>query len=336
MGYDAVTGRGTPKAALVVDSLVGASAAPLGVTLLAAQRHGRFEFRSHHAAQQQQRRQTLQFQVSGTVAGATVQLFAGATLIGSAVAGGTSTIVTTNGSFTLTDGVHSITAKQTEPGEQQSAASPALQITVDATAPTAAFAAVSPDPRVNPVSSIGLSFSEVVSGLNLNALSLSRDGGANLLSGSQSISTLNNLSWTLGNLTTITSLSGVYQLLLTSALAPVIDVAGNVAGNALESFTVAISVTGRMLFYNQSKFDGNNSAINAADDAAIASDKSAYIAGSGLANFSRRLELHARHQRRDDRHRRHASEHLDERFQLPRGKQQFARRPGPPRRRPRW
>jgi len=285
-GYDAVTGRGTPKAALLVDALVGVSSAPAGVTLLAASDTGVSNSDRITRLNNSSGGQTLQFQVTGTVAGATVQIFAGATLIGSAVAGGTSTIVTTNGSFTLIDGLHSITAKQTEPGEQQSPASPALQITIDATAPTAAFAAVSPDPRVNPVSSIGLTFSEVVSGLNLNALSLARNGGANLLTGAQTITTLDNVNWTLANLTTITGLSGVYELLLNSALAPVIDVAGNIAGNALETFTVSISVLGRMLFYNQSKFDGNNSAINAADDAAIATDKSAYLAGSGLANFS--------------------------------------------------
>src|SRR5690606_4839143 len=142
---------------------------------------------------------------------------------------------------------HSITAKQTEPGEQQSAASPALQITVDATAPTSVIAAVSPDPRTTPVSSIGITFSEAVSGLHLGALSLSRDAGANLLSGAQSISTLDSVLWTLGNLTTITSLSGLYELVLTPALGPVIDVAGNVAGGALESFTVSISVMGRLL-----------------------------------------------------------------------------------------
>jgi len=37
------------------------------------------------------------------------------------------------------------------------------------------------------------------------------------------------------------------------------------------------------LFYNNSKFDGRNPAINAGDDAAIATDKKPYYAGSGLA-----------------------------------------------------
>jgi|GEM_PF-1928694 len=42
-------------------------------------------------------------------------------------------------------------------------------------------------------------------------------------------------------------------------------------------------VLGRHLFYNNSKFDGSNPNANASDDAAIATDKSAYQAGVGLA-----------------------------------------------------
>jgi hypothetical protein len=44
-----------------------------------------------------------------------------------------------------------------------------------------------------------------------------------------------------------------------------------------------VGVAGRYVFYNQSSFDGNNDAVNAADDAAIATDKSAYLPGSGVA-----------------------------------------------------
>jgi hypothetical protein len=286
VGYDAITGRGTPKAALVVENLVGVSSAPTAVSLLAVSDTGISSSDRITRLNNANSGQKLQFQVSGTVAGATVQLFADGTLIGSAVAAGTSTLITTNGSFTLADGLRSITAKQTKSGYQQSTASPALQVTIDTTAPTAAFVAVSPDPRTNPVASIGLTFSEVVSGLNLNALGLIRDGGANLLSPSQTIASLDGIHWTLANLSLITSTSGLFNLSLTSALSPVTDVAGNVAGNALESFSVSIGVLGRMLFYNQSKFDGNSSAANAADDAAIASDKSPYFAGSGLTQFS--------------------------------------------------
>ncbi len=285
-GFDAVTGRGTPKAALVVDSLVGVSAAPTGVTLMAISDTGISNSDRITRLNNSNAGQRLQFQVSGTTAGATVQLFAGGVLIGSAVATGNMTVVTTNGSFTLVDGLHSITAKQAKPAELSSAASPALQVTIDATAPTAAFVAVSPDPHANPVSNIALTFSEVVSGLNLNAFSLSRDGGANLLSDAQTLSTTDNIQWTLGNLSSITTMPGFYTLVLISNMSPVIDVAGNVAGGAHDTFTVLVNVLNRMLFYNQSKFDGNDSAINDADDNAIAIDKQPYFAGSGLAEFS--------------------------------------------------
>jgi hypothetical protein len=79
---------------------------------------------------------TLQFSVSGTVTGATVTVYSDGTAIGSATASGTTTTVTTNGSVDLTDGTHSITAKQTESGKSQSAASGALSIKVDTVAPT--------------------------------------------------------------------------------------------------------------------------------------------------------------------------------------------------------
>jgi glucose/arabinose dehydrogenase len=42
-------------------------------------------------------------------------------------------------------------------------------------------------------------------------------------------------------------------------------------------------VYARQLFYNQSKYDGNSAAINAADDAAIATDKTALLPGAGAA-----------------------------------------------------
>ena len=47
---------------------------------------------------------TLQFLVGGTIAGATVTIYADGTAIGSAVASGTSTTVTTSGTYDLLDG----------------------------------------------------------------------------------------------------------------------------------------------------------------------------------------------------------------------------------------
>ncbi len=45
------------------------------------------------------------------------------------------------------------------------------------------------------------------------------------------------------------------------------------------------AVVGRWIFYNDSSFDGNNVTANAADDAAIATDKQALLPG-GTASFN--------------------------------------------------
>jgi hypothetical protein len=57
-------------------------------------------------------------------------------------------------------------------------------------------------------------------------------------------------------------------------------------GNDVTLTRVVNTVVGRRVFYNQSKFDGNSSAANSSDDAAIATDKSAYLPGSGAATFA--------------------------------------------------
>jgi len=48
----------------------------------------------------------------------------------------------------------------------------------------------------------------------------------------------------------------------------------------------AAEVRGRWLFYNNSSFDGNDPAADAADDAAIALDKQALLPGAGTATFA--------------------------------------------------
>ena len=46
------------------------------------------------------------------------------------------------------------------------------------------------------------------------------------------------------------------------------------------------TVVGRALFYDGSKYDGGTAGINVDDDSAIATDKSAYLAGTGTATFA--------------------------------------------------
>ena len=86
---------------------------------------------------------TLEFDLSGTVIGAVVNIYADGILIGSELATGPVTTVRTNGTTDLTDGEHSITARQTEPSKPESADSAPLNITVDTAGPqvTQVFAA---------------------------------------------------------------------------------------------------------------------------------------------------------------------------------------------------
>ncbi len=283
-GFDLVTGRGTPKAQLVVASLVGISAAPSGLALLATSDTGVSNSDGITKLNNSSAGTTLSFQVTGTVAGATITLYDGANAIGSALANGTTTIVTTNGSASLADGTHAITARQTESGKPASDATSPASITVDTVAPVAAFVPVSPNPHPSAVSSASLEFNEVTSGVTLANLSLSRNGGANLLTGAQFVSTLDGITWSLADLSGLTPSAGLYQLAFSSA-SGVTDVAGNAATSGSTSFIVAAGIAARMLFYNQSSFDGASAAIGVADDGAIAPDKSAYLPGTGPATF---------------------------------------------------
>jgi uncharacterized delta-60 repeat protein len=84
--------------------------------------------------------QSLQFTIGKSVAGATLTLYADGVAVGSAVASGTTTTITTNGALDLADGAHAFTAKQTESGKVASAASGTRNLTIDTVAPGA------PDP----------------------------------------------------------------------------------------------------------------------------------------------------------------------------------------------
>src|SRR6476620_7735821 len=56
----------------------------------------------------------------------------------------------------------------------------------------------------------------------------------------------------------------------------------------VSSFAIAAQVLERSIFYNNSRFDGNNPAASPADDAAIATDKSALLPGeqATFANYT--------------------------------------------------
>ena len=82
--------------------------------------------------------------------------------------------------------------------------------TTDAQPPTVDIVDVAPDPRNSAVGQLTIVFSEPISGLDLGDLSLTRNGGGNLLTGSQSLTSANNVTWTLGGLSGLTAWSGIH------------------------------------------------------------------------------------------------------------------------------
>ena len=98
---------------------------------------------------------------------------------------------------------------------------------LDDTAPTADVVDVTPDPRTAPVTSIALAFSEPVTGVDVADLRLTRNGSAVPLTASQTLTTADGgITWTLGNLGTLTGAAGTYVLTLVAAGSGIIDGGG--------------------------------------------------------------------------------------------------------------
>ncbi len=120
--------------------------------------------------------------------------------------------------------------------------------TTDATLPTATITEVSPSPRLTAVSELTIVFSEAVSEFDLSDLSLTRDGGTNLLTGSESLTSTDNVTFTLGNLIGLTGAVGDYTLTLHGSASAIHDSVGNLmATDAVESWsrvspTVSLSI----------------------------------------------------------------------------------------------
>ena len=103
--------------------------------------------------------------------------------------------------------------------------------TIDTGVPTADIVDVTPDPRVAGVDTISIVFSEPVYGFDLADLSLTRNG-VNVALTAATLTTTDNVTWTLGNLTSLTgTLAGnaatTYDLTVTAAGSRITDVAGN-------------------------------------------------------------------------------------------------------------
>jgi len=100
-------------------------------------------------------------------------------------------------------------------------------VAADYEAPTADITNVDPDPRDQPVDSVDIVFSEEIVGLDISDITFTLDGGANLLSGDESLGTIDNITWTLAGLTEMTSASGTFELTVHAAGSEIQDIAGN-------------------------------------------------------------------------------------------------------------
>ncbi len=100
-----------------------------------------------------------------------------------------------------------------------------LTAAIDAATPTVAISNIVPDTRNTPLGQIQIVFNEPVSGVSLSQLSLSLNGGPNLLTSAQTLTTTDNTTYTLGNLTPLTGANGTYTLSL-AATSGITDSAG--------------------------------------------------------------------------------------------------------------
>ncbi len=157
---------------------------------------------------------TLTFAVP---AGYYARVYRNGTLVsGTYLAGGTFT------SAALADGTYSFGYAVVDAAGNVSALSPAVAVTVDTTKPTATLAAVS---NTAGAATETVTFSEPVYGLTPTAFTLTRNGGPNLLDGSQTLTTADHVHYTLGNLAGFDAYGGTYSLAVVPA--GVTDVAGN-------------------------------------------------------------------------------------------------------------
>ena len=124
-------------------------------------------------------------------------------------------------------------------------------LTVDASAswifdsqgPTVGIVPLVPSRRNSAVSELQIVFNEAIAGLDLADLRLTHGGPGNLLTGTQTLTTSDNVTWVLGNLSGLTAAEGDYELRLVAAGSGIADLAGNpLASDALTAWSVDTSL----------------------------------------------------------------------------------------------
>ncbi|MGE5610758.1 MAG: hypothetical protein ACM359_16020, partial [Bacillota bacterium] len=114
------------------------------------------------------------------------------------------------------------------------------------------------DPRNGSIDTISIEFNEAVTGFDLSDLRLSRDGGENLLTAAQTVSSSDGKTWTLSNLAGLTGRLGTYVLTLNAVGSGIADAAGNaLAADATEDFAVASITQAGAIRLQRSASDAN-------------------------------------------------------------------------------
>ena len=169
--------------------------------------------------------------------GNTVELFAGTVSLGRA-------IVDSTGKWSLTpttvlaDGNYQITLKAIGPSGLVSASSAAVPLTIDTRPATAAILEIDQPVRDSGANTLTVRFSEAVRNVDPSDLALSLNGQPIPLVGA-TLTTTDNISWTLGNIPGLTQASGDYQI----SLKPSNDITDS-AGNALATGNTESWLTG--------------------------------------------------------------------------------------------
>ena len=127
----------------------------------------------------------------------------------------------------LANGAYDVTVCATDSTGKVAYDTASGELTINAAPLTASVAPVTPDPRNSAVGSMTIAFQTLaggtVGGFDLADLILTRDGGGNLLTGAETLTTSNNITWTLGGLSGITAAAGTYTLTLTAAGSNIVD-----------------------------------------------------------------------------------------------------------------
>ncbi|MFT3788537.1 MAG: CotH kinase family protein [Tepidisphaeraceae bacterium] len=122
--------------------------------------------------------------------------------------------------------------------------------------PSVSITPVAPDPRNIAVGAIGIVFSEPVTGFSLSNLTLTRDGGANLLTAAQTLTSSDGgMTWTLANLISLTALDGTYTLAL-QGTSSIIDLTSHALTGTMPAETFAIDTTAPQFVSSELLVDG--------------------------------------------------------------------------------